>query len=277
MIELLKAFLENAKERIKNPLIGTFITSWIVFNWKSVLILLFSSDKIENKIFTITTTYCNYWLWIYWPLMVTITYIFGLPYINLGIDWLLSNSRNKRLKRENRKLIIILDAEKDVEEARIRLERAKTEYKDRESLTEMLNNSVKEIDELKIELSVNKKQYEINISSYEAEHIKISSLVDNLNTQINVWIETYQNLLDVISKNPDFPNLDKDIKAPIEVYFNSTKNIFMGINESLVNRDLAVLNSNEFAKKINNAEKKYSNYEKTLRKITGIDNPFANL
>ncbi|WP_392346253.1 hypothetical protein [uncultured Polaribacter sp.] len=50
MKELIKSFFESSNERIKNPLIGTFAISWILINWKPVIILLFSKQTIQNKI-----------------------------------------------------------------------------------------------------------------------------------------------------------------------------------------------------------------------------------
>jgi len=57
MTEFFKAFFANATERIKNPLIGTFLMSWIVFNWKAILVLLFSINGIETKLTDLSNKY----------------------------------------------------------------------------------------------------------------------------------------------------------------------------------------------------------------------------
>lgn len=48
--ELLAASKANALERIKNPVIGAYAFSWVAFNWKSILITIFSEKSIEDKI-----------------------------------------------------------------------------------------------------------------------------------------------------------------------------------------------------------------------------------
>lgn len=53
--ELMSAFKSTAVERVKNPFIGAFCFSWVAFNWRSILVVLFSGKSIEEKIEWINT------------------------------------------------------------------------------------------------------------------------------------------------------------------------------------------------------------------------------
>lgn len=77
-------------ERTTSPLFGTFIISWLVFNWKIVYLTLFiSEDKIEvNKIDYITTNYNNEWNLIWYPLISTFLLITIIPIFSNGAYWL---------------------------------------------------------------------------------------------------------------------------------------------------------------------------------------------
>ncbi len=48
MKDIIKSFFEASRDRIKNPLIGTFIISWIAINWRPIMILIFSEKTIEK-------------------------------------------------------------------------------------------------------------------------------------------------------------------------------------------------------------------------------------
>ncbi|HDL6893872.1 TPA: hypothetical protein PXM15_000963 [Yersinia enterocolitica] len=48
--ELFAAMRATAVERIKNPIIGALCFSWLIFNWDNILVILFSTATIEDKI-----------------------------------------------------------------------------------------------------------------------------------------------------------------------------------------------------------------------------------
>jgi hypothetical protein len=50
MKEFLQSIFKSTQERIKNPFVGAFMTSWVLFNWKPILFLVFSVTSIEYKI-----------------------------------------------------------------------------------------------------------------------------------------------------------------------------------------------------------------------------------
>ena len=76
MIELIKEFKESLKGRIKNRFTGTLIITLITFNWKSVAVILFSSETIESRIHYIKHVYPNdkLYLNILIPLLLSVLY-----------------------------------------------------------------------------------------------------------------------------------------------------------------------------------------------------------
>jgi hypothetical protein len=77
-------------ERITSPLFGTFIVSWICWNWKIVYLTLFVSEsKVEsNKIEYIVRNYSDPWILVAYPLASTILLILVVPFISNGAYWI---------------------------------------------------------------------------------------------------------------------------------------------------------------------------------------------
>ncbi|HCR3553070.1 TPA: hypothetical protein ON622_003026, partial [Morganella morganii] len=84
---LFKCTSETMIERVKNPIVGSFIFSWLFFNWKVILILLFSDKEIDDKINSISVL-ISYKSFLF-PLVFAFLYSVLLPAFSLCIDILL--------------------------------------------------------------------------------------------------------------------------------------------------------------------------------------------
>ena len=202
MKELLKSFLKTTEERIKNPFIGSFITSWILFNWKPILYLIFSSKDIEQKILYIETTFTIIWCLLIFPLLSAIFYVLILPYLNLLFDWLLRYSSLKKNISLIDKQKQIIQNQKELAIEEIKLEEAKTEFRERKTHNKLLeelqlkntineellelekNTNQKIIEELKREL---KKREDMTLSElknsekrYNQSRLEMNALNDKL-------------------------------------------------------------------------------------------------
>ena len=86
MKEIINSILDSTKERLKNPLLGSFVFSWIIFNWKPIFYIIFSKNSIENKIDFVSECYSlintNFW----YPLFFSIFYILIFPYALWAFD-----------------------------------------------------------------------------------------------------------------------------------------------------------------------------------------------
>lgn len=95
--ELLTSWLGDNKVKISSPVIGSFIGSWVLFNWKHFLLLFWGAGILETRleVFDAVLTSSNYSIWL-WPLLVALLYAFGLPYLNVLSHKLLKRAEEWR-------------------------------------------------------------------------------------------------------------------------------------------------------------------------------------
>ena len=94
------SFKGNATTRIKDPVIGTFILSWCLCNWEKLAHLFFGSSPVDTRIkyFADSVSFTHDW-WMLWddkgllifPLLLTLFYLFALPWISYRAKELLKN------------------------------------------------------------------------------------------------------------------------------------------------------------------------------------------
>ncbi|MFH6937609.1 hypothetical protein [Flavobacterium sp. FlaQc-30] len=108
LADLIKDFIDTTKERLKTPISGAFLWSFIIYNWRPLFLLLFSSASIEDKIIVINHEYCNFWA-IFWPIVIATFYTLFIPKIMLLIDKDLAPTKDERVTTiyESKKHLII--------------------------------------------------------------------------------------------------------------------------------------------------------------------------
>lgn len=92
---IVAAIQGNAKEKLNDPLMGSYIASFIVCNWQHVLVFTFGNEKIEERIITFIKAMTPSgegldWFWslsgIYLlPLLMALSYVIVMPWISIGI------------------------------------------------------------------------------------------------------------------------------------------------------------------------------------------------
>lgn len=86
----MKEFLSNlfkvSNERLKNPLLFSFLLSWIAFNWRPIFTLLLSDKKIEDRISYILENFNEIQYTLYYPLIFSIGFVLLLPYFTWLIE-----------------------------------------------------------------------------------------------------------------------------------------------------------------------------------------------
>lgn len=100
MRNLINAFLDSSKDRLKNPFIGAFVFAWIGINWRPIITLLFSEKSIAERIQKIETDYSSLWLTLFLPLIIAVFYIVVIPYIM----WLFDTFSNLALRNRKENL-----------------------------------------------------------------------------------------------------------------------------------------------------------------------------
>lgn len=225
MKEIINSILDTTKERLKNPLLGSFIFSWFIFNWKPIFHIIFSSNSIENKIDFVSDCYSsinnNFWF----PLLFSIFYIVVFPYVLWGFDKLSSKAIIGR--KENVLNLTISDIRNKqkiaVEESE--LENIKASYRDKADLNkkiEILTNQLNEKNEI-----INMQNIEYNQIKKEENELKEfiknnsdSKLYENDITDLNKqyidfkqsdMFEFFQEIGPEISRRNSLPNRTNDL------------------------------------------------------------------
>lgn len=86
-------------ERLKTPLIATFIFSWLIVNHSFALEFMFES--LENKV---AIAKAMNWDWQYsliYPSLVTFAYVLIVPALQLGLDWIVLNTLGEWRKKHD--------------------------------------------------------------------------------------------------------------------------------------------------------------------------------
>lgn len=98
--ELVKSTIDSSKDRLKTPIVGSYICSFIIFNWRPILILLFSDEKVEQRIKTVNL-YFDTWYWtlisIIIPLLMVGVYTFLIPMLMVWVDEKLRPTKEARI------------------------------------------------------------------------------------------------------------------------------------------------------------------------------------
>lgn len=101
MIKLVgKAISDTVVERLKTPLIATFIASWLVVNYS--VVLQFTFETLPNKVaLAKALQVVDWWHGLFLPVIVSLGYILLIPALQLGLDWLVLNILGASRKRHD--------------------------------------------------------------------------------------------------------------------------------------------------------------------------------
>ncbi|MFY0483306.1 hypothetical protein ACI6PS_11940 [Flavobacterium sp. PLA-1-15] len=227
MREFIKSFVDSYSERIKNPFLGSFSISFLLFNWRPLLILLFSDFAIEEKISIIDTYYCNLSA-ILWPIGLGIFYVLILPYFNLMIEKLLGLAKNERYKIKNK----IIDENLSIRKKQATNER---DIADIKAGTSQINELKSQIDNLTIE----KNDKSETITTLRELH---NTEINNLREQNTILTNRIDELL---NKNIDVENKYSENSKVLKLLtsFDSENeiNIKKYLRENLSNNEIKAL------------------------------------
>ena len=94
--DILKDFIDTTRERLKTPISGAFLWSFMIYNWRPIFLLIFSKASIENKIIIINHEYCNFWS-IIAPIFIALFYTLLIPKLMLALDKELYETKKGRV------------------------------------------------------------------------------------------------------------------------------------------------------------------------------------
>lgn len=149
---ILENWLKDNQVKVTSPVIGAFISSWILFNWDRFLLLFWGEGKLPERLkqFQETTNFSDSQFW-FWPLFCALLYVFGLPYLNVLTQ---KAKRHAELLRHSE--IIDTDIEKEKKLAELNEEKYKS-------------NPENEYLGKKIQFELEQKEAEVNKAKADAD------------------------------------------------------------------------------------------------------------
>lgn len=109
--DIFQSVYDNYRDRVKNPLIGSFIITYLIFNWRSLAILFYSDWPIHCRIEWIDGKYFT-WENFLLPLSISLFYVLILPYINIAFEILLKKHEDHRDEKSKKNRISNLEQRK---------------------------------------------------------------------------------------------------------------------------------------------------------------------
>jgi hypothetical protein len=90
-MDKLKEILNGINERLSNPLVYSFIFSWLILNWKITIILLwYNQELVESteakSLLTFISENINLWNGIMIPFSLAFIYTLGMPWLRAWIN-----------------------------------------------------------------------------------------------------------------------------------------------------------------------------------------------
>lgn len=158
MSNVIKAILEAAKDRLKNPLSGAFVFAWIAFNWKPVFVLFSISDSVHLRIDVIEECYSSVYQNFIYPVIFAFAYVLFMPYFLLLIDFIINFAIKHRKKNQLNLKGSTLDLEHENVEKELKLENKKAKH---QTLLE-LNNKINDLEHSNEEKDVTITKLDLN-------------------------------------------------------------------------------------------------------------------
>lgn len=191
MKELLNTIFATSKERVSNPIIGTFIISWIAFNWKPIIFIIISNQKIEEKIAYIDLNFSNIGNILVFPLLAVILYVLVVPYINLLFEYLLEFSRIKRNMISIAKQKQLIENKKQLAIEEIRLEEAKTDFRERKNHNELVESLQKQLVEKDNQITAEIEKSESLLADVRHQLQRTTRQIEELSNSTTKQIDSY--------------------------------------------------------------------------------------
>lgn len=220
MKDIIKSFFDASRERIKNPLIGTFIISWIAINWRPIMILLFSEQKIENRIDYIIACYSSFQTYFLIPFLIALIYVIILPYFMWAVDELIRKSTIGRKKNLLKQTIYDYEGKHQIAIAESKLEDLKASYRDKADFNNQIEQLRNQLDEREETLQIQKME----IEQYNKDLAELKNSTEQNTSELS--ISNLEKKFDEFQKNDLF-----DYFKEVGVAIRNHQNFPHGINE----------------------------------------------
>ncbi len=193
MKEFINNLFQTSSERIKNPLIYSFIFSSFFFNWKTILTLLFSSKNIEDRIEYVSICYIDTDKSLYYPLYFSLFYVIVLPYLMWLFEKIVEKAKTGRKENLYSEQILEFKGKKMIA-------KAEREYEEEKAGNVELSDLNNRILELQTENDDRKKQVDvlkIDLNELRKEKNKLEQFISLDTNESNEFTDSEKKELEV--------------------------------------------------------------------------------
>lgn len=204
--EILNSTKDSISKKSESPLIGSFLTAWVIWNWQPILYFIFLDQGISAKIEK-ALSYKSWWDQFFTPALISIFYVLALPYIQIvcikllkkyelfQYEIILEKKKQSLDEEHNQKLDLINkqieleNKEKDLREQSAinkQINDLKGQIKSKEYEIEyLMKNQSHERQSFENRIKRDNEDFQIHLSNLESELQKVRKINKELNNQIN--------------------------------------------------------------------------------------------
>lgn len=184
--DILSSIKGNTKARANDPIMGTFVITWVFFNWNKLATLLWGTDNVDQRIANLSTSMSVFTdlslLWsdkdlLFFPSIFTMFYLFVFPSVSLWVK-----------KRQNRAILLqhthaveldIQQAEtqKDSNKAVLRANPEKEFLAEEVRMDLLSEKNILELRHKTNQLEADNKKHEADIKKARAEEQRLEFLI----------------------------------------------------------------------------------------------------
>lgn len=186
-------FSDILLDRFKNPYITAFSISWIACNWKPIAFFALSKGNVEYKIRQISLHYTDIWHYLWWPILLSLFFLFIIPYLNLGSEWFVKRSVKKRADYIKDQIVDKINRDKHIAIANYNQQKAVRELKEGEDHDNFIEKIETQLTEVKYELE---KQINLNYSNSSRYNEELKNINNHFTVQLEKQRQNYLNLLE---------------------------------------------------------------------------------
>lgn len=98
LIDVSNSIKASITDKVTHPLLGSFIISWLFFNWKGVFFMLFANHDVVYRLKAVSENYSDLYLNLLFPLASSLALVFLLPMFTAGYTRFIAMTKEFQMK-----------------------------------------------------------------------------------------------------------------------------------------------------------------------------------
>lgn len=162
--ELVNDLLEGVRNRLKRPYFSSYIIAAIIINWEAILVLIYSSKAIEDRIYYVNSEYLDFYSYLVYPFVSALAFHIVSDFLMWGLEKITVTAVEGRSIIRHDKALKQSIRNTKLNEQKLKEEESLTEYKERNHLNKKIAGLEKELSQARQDIkmfSENSSQQEI--------------------------------------------------------------------------------------------------------------------